>query len=179
MHQPLPSLAARAVAVAVGAAALLGACGDDSSDAAAEAASTTTSTPSADTSTSTTTTSVPAEAGEATDPDADAAASAVTVVFDSSVPFDDKVALIEGGEAHRADHEAYLGAAEGVGGITLEATEVAVDGDRATVTYTILFAGSPVYEGQTIDVASVDGTWIVPTDSFCGFLASARTPCES
>jgi iron-siderophore transport system substrate-binding protein len=111
--------------------------------------------------------------------DSDAAGEAVATVFDSSVPFDDKVALIEDGESHRADHDGYVTAAEQVGGITVEPTDVAAgaDGDTATVTYRVLFAGTEAYADLSMDVTNVDGEWIVPADAFCGFLASARTPC--
>jgi iron complex transport system substrate-binding protein len=155
----------------------LGACGDDDDgdDAAdteatdeSEAADTTTE-PEADAE------DTGAEGGEATD-DA-AAGDAVATVFDSSIPFDDKVSMIEGGEAHRADHDGYVTAADAVGGITLDPTDVAVTGDTATVTYRVLFGGNEAYADQTIDVTRVEGNWVVPTDAFCGFLASARTPC--
>jgi hypothetical protein len=142
------------------------ACGDDD-DEATDAAADTTETTEAD---STETTEAPAD-------DSAAAGGAVATVFDSSVPFDDNVALIEDGEAHRADHEGYVAAAEQVGGITVEPTDVAAVGDTATVTYRVLFAGSEAYADLSMDVSRVDGEWIVSTDAFCGFLASARTPC--
>jgi iron complex transport system substrate-binding protein len=150
----------------------LAACGDDDDDtgsgSAAETSSETTS------EASTTTAAEGASAGE----DA-AAGEAVATVFDSSVPFDDKVALIEDGESHRADHDGYVAAAEAVGGITVEPTDVAPSGDSATVTYRVLFGGNEAYSDLTMDVTRVDGEWIVPTDAFCGFLASARTPCAA
>jgi iron complex transport system substrate-binding protein len=148
----------------------LTACGDDddeSSDATEEAPPETTET--------TETTAVAADA----DDDSAAAGEVVATVFDSAVPFDDKLASIEGGEAHRADHDGYVAAATAVGGITVEPTDVAVDGDAATVTYRVLFAGTEMYADLTVDVARVDGAWVVPTDAFCGFLASARTPCAA
>jgi iron complex transport system substrate-binding protein len=130
------------------------------------------------------TTTTEAESADTTEADAggdvadeDAAGLAVQSVFDSTVAFDDKVASLEGGEAHRADHDAYVGAAGAVGGIAVEPTDVAVDGDTATVTYRVLFAGNEMYKDLTMDVTRVDGSWVVPTDAFCGFLASARTPC--
>jgi iron complex transport system substrate-binding protein len=150
----------------------LGACGDDDDDTDSGAASETTeTTESADT--SDTTAAEDASSGD------DAAGEAVATVFDSSVPFDDKVALIEDGESHRADHDGYVAAAERVGGITVEPTGVAPsgEGDAATVTYRVLFGGTEAYSDLTMDVTQVDGEWIVPTDAFCGFLASARTPC--
>lgn len=146
------------------------ACGDDDDDTT-DAGADTTEAPAEDDATETTA----ADAGA--DDDSAAAGEAVATVFDSTVAFDDKVALIEDGESHRADHEGYVAAAERVGGITVEPTDVAADGDTATVTYRVLFAGSEAYADLTMDVTQVDGAWVVPSDAFCGFLASARTPC--
>jgi iron complex transport system substrate-binding protein len=158
--------AAVALAVAGSLAVGLAACGDDDDDTDSGAA------------TETTTTTVTEEASSSSGDDP--AGEAVATVFDSSVPFEDKVALIEDGEAHRADHDGYVTAAEAVGGITVEPTDVAPSGeggDAATVTYRVLFGGNEAYSDLTMDVTRVDGEWIVPTDAFCGFLASARTPC--
>ena len=150
------------------------ACGGDDDDEATDAGAETTE---ADTGAETTdTTEAATEGGDAAAGD-EAAGEAVATVFDSSVAFDDKVALIEDGESHRADHEGYVAAAERVGGITVEPTDVAADGDTATITYRVLFAGTEAYADLTMDVTQVDGAWIVPSDAFCGFLASARTPC--
>ena len=143
------------------------ACGGDDDDAAASTDTTEADEP-------TETTEAPADDAAA---DSDAAGEAVATVFDSSVAFDDKVALIEGGESHRADHEGYVTAADRVGGITVEPTDVAADGDTATVTYRVLFAGTEAYADLDMDVTQVDGEWIVPSAAFCGFLASAQTPC--
>lgn len=147
-----------------------GGCGDDDNDDA----------------TTGTTEATEAEASETTgttaaaEPDeGDAAGEVAATVFDSSVAFDDKAALIEGGETHRGSHDGYIAAAEQVGGITLEPTDVAVAGDTATVTYRILFGGNEAYADLTMDVTRVDDGWVVPTDAFCGFLASARTPCAA
>jgi iron complex transport system substrate-binding protein len=153
----------------------LGACGDDDDEAGTadtSEASETTEAAEGDSEASETT------AGAASDDEA-AAGEVVSTVFDSSVPFDDKVALIEDGESHRADHEGYVTAADAVGGITVEPTDVAAEGDSATVTYRVLFGGNETYSDLTMDVARVDGEWVVPTDTFCGFLASARTPCAA
>jgi iron complex transport system substrate-binding protein len=131
------------------------------------------------------TTTTEAEAGDAPVEGDDAAVAedgageAVATVFDSSVAFDDKVANIEDGETYRADHEAYVGAADRVGGITVEPTDVVAEGETATVTYRVLFAGTEAYADLSMDVNLVDGAWVVPAGEFCGFLASARTPCAS
>jgi hypothetical protein len=152
----------------------LAACGDDDDDTDSGSAAETSATSESAAESSTTTAAESASAGD----DA-AAGEAVATVFDSSVPFDDKVALIEDGESHRADHDGYVAAAEAVGGITVEPTDVAPSGDSATVTYRVLFGGNEAYSDLTMDVTRVDGEWIVPTDAFCGFLASARTPCAA
>ena len=147
-----PLVAALAVPLVLGFVA----CGGDDDDEATDAA---------------------AETTEAPADDSAVAGDVVATVFDSSVAFEDKVALIEDGEAHRADHEGYVAAAGQVGGITVQPTDVAADGDAATVTYRVLFAGTEAYADLSMDVTRVDGEWIVSTDAFCGFLASARTPC--
>jgi hypothetical protein len=152
----------------------LGACGGDDDDDEATTDTTAESQAAEDAAAETTETTA---VSSGSDSDDAAAGEAVATVFDSSVPFEDKVALIEDGESHRADHEGYVAAAERVGGITVEPTDVAADGDTATVTYRVLFAGNETYADLTMDVTQVDGEWIVPTDAFCGFLASARTPC--
>ena len=74
------------------------ACGGDDDDAATAEEPTTTTT-----------------ADAATSDADDAAGEVVATVFDSSVGFDDKVALIEDGESHRADHDGYVAAADRVG----------------------------------------------------------------
>jgi hypothetical protein len=167
----------RAVALALLALPLtlgLVACGgDDDSDETGSSDTTET------TEESSSTTGAEDAAGGDASADEEAAGAAVATVFDSSVPYDDKLALVEGGEAHRADHEAYVGAADAVGGITVEPTDVAVDGDTATITYRVLFGGNEAYADLTMDVSRVDGEWVVPTTTFCDFLSSARTPCAA
>ena len=154
----------------------LGACSDDDGDEDAA-----TDTTAADEAEATDTTTEPEADGTEADGrdliDDAAAGDLVATVFDSSIPFDDKVSLIEGGEAHRADHDGYVTAADAVGGITIDPTDVTVTGDTATVTYRVLFGGNEAYADLAMDVTRVEGSWIVPTDAFCGFLASARTPC--
>jgi hypothetical protein len=148
------------------------ACGGDDDDEA------TTDTIGSDEGAATETPETTEAAADAAD-DLDAAGETVATVFDSSVPFDDKVALIDDGEAHRADHEGYVAAADRVGGITVEPTDVVDNGDTATVTYRVLFAGTEAYADLSMDVTRIEGSWIVPTEAFCGFLASAQTPCAS
>jgi iron complex transport system substrate-binding protein len=100
-------------------------------------------------------------------------------VFDSSVPWEEKAPHIENAEALEASHAAYADAGEGLGGITVEVTSESVDDTTASVVYSLLFGGAPAYSDIDGSLTRVDDTWIVTEAEFCGFLASARTPCES
>jgi hypothetical protein len=72
---------------------------------------------------------------------------------------------------------AYATTGQMMQGITLAPTDVTIDGDTATVTYDILFAGTAAYEDQTGEVVMLDGARKVTTEQFCSFMATARTPC--
>ena len=64
-----------------------------------------------------------------------------------------------------------------MGGIALKPTAVTVDGDTATVTYDVMFGGTAAYQDLTGTITKVGDTWQVTKVDFCGFMASARTPC--
>jgi iron complex transport system substrate-binding protein len=66
-----------------------------------------------------------------------------------------------------------------MGGITLEPTDVVVDGETATVTYDVMFGGSAAYTALTGSISLIDGTWVVSRAEFCGFMASARNACPA
>jgi iron complex transport system substrate-binding protein len=119
-------------------------------------------------------------AGGTDDPDpADAAAAAWSTVFDSTVAFEDKAPFLADADDLRSTLDAYRATGSSMGGIALDPTGVAVDGDVATVTYDVLFGGTAAYSDQTGTLTNVDGTWQVGRDEFCSFMASARTPCEA
>ena len=120
------------------------------------------------------------ETGDADEGDAAAAASdAWTLVFDSAIGFDEKAAHIEDAAALEATVEAYTAAGDAMGGITLEPTDVVVDGETATVTYDVMFGGSAAYTALTGSISLIDGTWVVSRAEFCGFMASARNACPA
>ena len=151
----------------------LAGCGEsDDGDEAVDAVETT-----ATTAPTTTETTAEAEGPDTSDPEVAAVVETWTTVFDSATPVEAKVALLADGETHRATLEAYAGAGQQVGGITLVPTDVAVDGDAATVTYDVEFAGNPAYEDQTGTAVRQGDAWVVATEQFCEFMASARTPC--
>ena len=120
---------------------------------------------------------VPAGIVEGEDPDVDAILAAYRTVFDSSVPFEDKISYLEDAENLRATNAEYQEAAENFGGIALEPVAIVVEGDRAEVTYDVLFGGSVAYPELSGDAILVDGTWMVSRDRFCGFMSSARVRC--
>ena len=101
-----------------------------------------------------------------------------TVVFDSAMDFANKAPYLEDAESLESSNAAYAEAGEGMGGISLEPTAAAVEGDVATITYNVLFGGVAAYEDLTGEVRRVDGAWMVSREAYCGFLASARTPCS-
>jgi iron complex transport system substrate-binding protein len=98
-------------------------------------------------------------------------------VFDSTVATEAKAPFLEDPPAAAPTLAAYVTTGQMMQGITLAPTDVTVDGDTATVTYDILFAGTAAYEDQTGEVVKLDGAWKVTTEQFCSFMATARTPC--
>lgn len=117
-------------------------------------------------------------AGGAGDDQAAEAGVAWALVFDSTVPFDDKAAHLEDADALKATVEAYATAGSAMGGISLAPTAVEVTDALAAVTYDVNFGGTPAYSDQTGEIALVDGVWVVSRDEFCAFMSSARTPCS-
>ena len=151
---------------------------------------TTTTTTSTTTTTTTTTTTAPPTT---TEPEADetaapepaepteaeqAAMDAWAVVFDSEGDFADKVPHLENAAQLESTVVAYAETGASFGGVSLEPTAVSLDGDVAAITYNVLFGGSAAYSDLSGEMQLVDGVWVVSRDTFCGFMASARTPCQ-
>jgi iron complex transport system substrate-binding protein len=115
----------------------------------------------------------------ANDPDdpAAAAVAAWVAVFDSEEPFESKAPHLADAEALRPTIEAYRGAGSGFGGISLEPTDVVVEGATATITYDVNFGDNPAYGDQVGTITLVDDVWTVGRDEFCSFMSSARVPC--
>lgn len=100
------------------------------------------------------------------------------LVFDSNVEFADKAPHLEDAESLESSNAAYAATGQGLGGVSLEPTAVEVNGDDATVTYDVLFGGTAAYTDLTGEIQRVNGIWTVSREVYCGFLASARTPCS-
>jgi iron complex transport system substrate-binding protein len=178
---PFRSLPAALVAVAL--IALGAGCGDDGDDVASTGttAETTTDAPTTDapnTTEAATTTSAAIAGGafEEGSPEA-AAANAYALVFDSTVAFVDKAPHLEAADALQDTVEKYAAAAQSFNGIKLTPTAVSVTGDSAAVTYDVYFGTTKQYTSLPGTIENRDGTWMVSRDEFCGFMASARTPC--
>lgn len=110
---------------------------------------------------------------------ATAAGNAWSLVFDSSVAFDDKAPHLEDADALRGTVESYTAAGDAMGGITLVPTDVTVDGDTATVVYDVMFGDAAAYTALTGTITLIDGTWVVSRAEFCSFMASARNACPA
>jgi iron complex transport system substrate-binding protein len=108
-----------------------------------------------------------------------AASDAWSLVFDSTVGFDEKAAHVEDAEALKATIEAYTVAGDAMGGITLVPTAVTVTGDTASVTYDVMFGETAAYTALNGVISLVDGTWVVSRSEFCTFMGSARNPCPA
>lgn len=109
----------------------------------------------------------------------EAVETAYLTVFDSEVPFDEKLPYLEDAEQLRSTFESFADTAEGFGGISLEPTSVVIDGAEAEVTYDVLFGGSAAYSDMSGDAVLRDGVWMVTRARFCAFMSSARVSCPS
>ena len=101
-----------------------------------------------------------------------------SVVFDSAADFAAKAPHLEDASQLEASNAAYAESGAALGGVSLEPTSASIEGDVATVVYDVLFAGTPMYRELSGTMQFIDGVWVVSRASYCGFLASARTPCQ-
>ena len=106
-----------------------------------------------------------------------AAMSAWAIVFDSNAEWALKAPHIEDSDNLEESNEQYRAGGEQMGGFSLRPTNAVIEGDAATITYDVLFGESPAYTDLQGVIDLVDGVWVVSRDTYCGFLAQARTPC--
>ena len=147
-------------------------------------ATTTTTVPATTTTTVSATTTTVADEGIETSPvvpgesqDADDIVEAYLVVFDSATTFDEKSPFITEPDGLEETVDKYAAAGDGVGGITLQADEVGVDGDEARVIYSFLFAGTAAYSDLEGDAVLTDGGWQITTEFFCEIMELSRVGC--
>jgi len=128
----------------------------------------------------TTTTEAPAAASEPTsEADRNAITAAYGIVFSSKTTFDEKAPLIDDPSGLEETVLKYQETGESMGGVSLVATKITVEGDIATVIYDFLFGGTPTYPDLTGDAVLVDGTWKISRTMFCSIMGSARVGCPA
>jgi hypothetical protein len=189
----------RSIAALALAGALLVGCGDDDDDTAAD--DTTTSTTTAEETTTTvaddttttaaeasTTTAVPAATTTAaaagaelvtSDPDVAAVAEAFTTVFDSSVPVADKEPYLPEFATLEPVLEQFGTAADALGGVTVDISDVTVDGDTATAAFDVLAGGAVYAPDFTGDAIRTESGWGLSLEYVCTFLGYAQISCPA
>src|SRR5205814_2693035 len=90
--------------------------------------------------------------------------------FDGSTATDKRMALLQHGSSFASILKA-IGSSPLAAKVNAKVSDVALDGaDKATVTYTVIFAGSPVLKDTKGQAVRENGTWKVGTASFCALL---------
>ena len=112
-------------------------------------------------------------------PEIDVIALAYSVVFDSATSFEEKAEYIDDPSGLEDTVATYQNTGNSVGGVTVEVDAVAVNGDEADVTYTLLFNGNPTYPDQAGTAILTAEGWKITRDMFCSVMASARSACPA
>ncbi|WP_436773692.1 hypothetical protein [Yinghuangia sp. YIM S09857] len=100
--------------------------------------------------------------------DQKAAATAYTQMLDTKVPVDQRKAGIQDAEGIAPLLNELL-ANPALGTASIKVNNVAVNGDKAQVTFDVIVGGAPFYPNQTGDAVKVDGKWLVGKKTVCGF----------
>ncbi|MFF2555959.1 hypothetical protein ACFVUS_33460 [Nocardia sp. NPDC058058] len=95
--------------------------------------------------------------------------------FDSSLPVDQKMALVENGPAFAETLRAQANSSI-AGGASASVSQVDSTGpDRAAVTYTIKKHGFPLLPNRHGEAIRTDGSWKVTAQTFCSLLQLERS----
>lgn len=167
----------KATAVLTLLALAVAACGSDSepTGGSATTAAVTTTTAAAETTAAPSTTAAVEPTGDETE----AVLLAYRTVFDSRIPFEEKLPYLEDAAGLREVIDEYAESAENFGGISLDPIAVEINGDVAEVTYNVMFGERAVYTDLTGNAVRVDGAWTVTRERFCTFMSSARVSCPT
>ncbi len=111
------------------------------------------------------------------DPDVDAIVEAYRVVFDSATAFEEKAPFITDATGLEETVTKYIAAGDDVGGITLQADRIGIEGDDALVIYSFLFAGNAAYSALEGDAVLTDEGWQISREFFCTIMVLARVGC--
>lgn len=93
-----------------------------------------------------------------------------TAFFDAKTPADQKVKLLQNGQQF-APFIQQMAKSPLAQQVSAQVTNVSVNGQTATVTYSILLGNQPALTNQTGQAVLEDGTWKVGDGSFCALLA--------
>lgn len=111
------------------------------------------------------------------DSEVDAIVEAYSVVFDSTTTFDEKAVFLADASGLEETIVKYAAAGDDVGGITLQADRVGIDGADAVVIYSFLFAGNATYSDLEGVAVLTDAGWQIPRDFFCQIMVLSRVGC--
>jgi hypothetical protein len=149
-------------------------------DTVSESPTTTVVTTTTEPPTTTTTTVAPTTTVATTsEADKEAITMAYEIVFSSETTYEEKAPLIDDPIGLEETVLKYTETGESMGGVSLEARTITVDGPVAKVIYDLLFGGTPTYPDLTGDAVLIDGTWKVTRTMFCSIMASARVGCPA
>ncbi|MEM9746423.1 MAG: ABC transporter substrate-binding protein [Actinomycetota bacterium] len=101
------------------------------------------------------------------------------MVFDSTVPIEDKSRFVEDFDALRPTFDEFAALADALGDITAEVVRASTDGDTVTVVYNAIAGGEPAIDGLDARLRKVDGVWMVLRDDLCRAVAAAGIVCPS
>lgn len=95
--------------------------------------------------------------------------------FDSSLPVDQKMALVENGQAFEETLKSQANSSI-AGGASASVAQVDSTGpDRAAVTFTIKKHGFPLLPNRHGEAIRIDGSWKVSAQTFCSLLQLERS----
>lgn len=162
------------------------ACGSDTSETTTTTAPATTTTAAATTTTAAPATTAATTSTEGTaaepivpgeDPDVDAVVEAYVLVFDSTTTYEEKVPYLVEPDGLEETVAAYTTTGEQFSGVSVQPDAVTIDGDTATITYTLLFGGAPAYSDLTGEAELTEAGWQISRDTFCTLMQQARVGC--
>lgn len=96
--------------------------------------------------------------------------------FAGSTSADQKIALLENGQAFAATIKAQAGTPIAKSTSATVSNVSSTAADHATVTFTVLFNGKPALVGQPGSAVRVDGMWKVTAATFCALLTLEGNP---
>ncbi len=131
--------------------------------------------------TTTTTKAAAAPAGivPGEDADVDAVVEAYNIVFSSETTFEEKAPYLIEPDGLEETVAKYAETGTQMGGVSVAATAVEIDGDKASVSYALLFSGNPTYTDLSGTAVRTDAGWQVSRTMFCGLMQSARVGCPN